>query len=455
MTMPANDVIRRRRRACAPALPIAALAALAALAAGACAGAPADDPATPADGGANEAPATAQGGGSEAVLFQGFHWNSARAGNWYDKLAAKADDLRDLGVTHVWFPPPSDSGAAEGYMPRRLNVLDSSYGTEAQLRRAIEGLRARGIASVADVVVNHRVGTADWADFTDPAWGCEAVAASDEWTGKCGGNDSGDGFGAARDLDHAKPAVQEGIKAWLTGRLKAVGFDGIRFDYVRGYAPAFAKAYHDAWNPGFCVGELWTDLDYNNVDAHRQALVNWVDGTAGACAAFDFTTKGLLNHVLGSREYGRLRDGAGKPAGGIGLWADKQVTFVDNHDTGPSEACGNGQSHWAAPCDKVLQGYAYVLTHPGVPSIYYPHVYDWNLRGGIKALVDARKGARVNSSSAVTIDRAENGLYAAFVQGKAGQLAVKLGPAPWSPGAGWTLATSGDDFAVWTKRGGG
>ncbi|HLL53777.1 MAG TPA: carbohydrate-binding module family 20 domain-containing protein, partial [Myxococcaceae bacterium] len=29
--------------------------------------------------------------------------------------------------------------------------------------------------------------------------------------------------------------------------------------------------------------------------------------------------------------------------------------------------------------------------------------------------------------------------------------AMKIGPGTWSPGAGWTLATSGADYAVWTK----
>lgn len=25
----------------------------------------------------------------------------------------------------------------------------------------------------------------------------------------------------------------------------------------------------------------------------------------------------------------------------------------------------------------VLQGYAYILTHPGIPSVFYDHFYDW------------------------------------------------------------------------------
>jgi hypothetical protein len=29
-------------------------------------------------------------------------------------------------------------------------------------------------------------------------------------------------------------------------------------------------------------------------DNHRQRIINWIDSTGGLCAAFDFTTKGIL-----------------------------------------------------------------------------------------------------------------------------------------------------------------
>ncbi len=396
--------------------------------------------------------ATEQNQASSAVMLQGFHWNSWRSGTWYTNLGGKAADMKDLGVTHVWFPPPSDSAASEGYLPRQLNNLNTRYGTEAQLTSAISQLKSHGIHAVADIVINHRVGTTNFGDFTNPAWDCKAVVNNDEWAGRCGNADSGDGYGPARDIDHSYALVQNDIKTWLSSRLKGVGFTGIRYDYSKGYAPSYAKIYHDAMAPNFCVGEIWPDLDYNNVDAHRQLMVNYVDGTAGACAAFDFTTKGLLNRALGSNEYWRLRDSAGRPAGAIGWWAQKMVTFVDNHDTGPSESSGVGQNYWPVPPDKVMQGYAYVLTHPGIPTVYYPHVYDWGLRAGIKALIGIRKSMGLTSTSAVTINAAQNGLYAATATGSRGHVAMKIGDNAWSPaGTGWTLATSGNGYAVWTK----
>lgn len=396
------------------------------------------------------AEATQQNQASTAILLQGFHWNSwsYASPSWYVRLQNNAADIASLGFTHVWFPPPSNSAAREGYLPRELNLLDSRYGTETELRGAISAFSARGIKSVADIVVNHRVGNTGYYDFQNPAWGTSSIVNNDECNCGTGGADSGYGYSAARDLDHSQTVVQSGITSWLNTRLKAVGFTGLRFDIANGYAPSYAKTYHDAFGPDFCVGEVWPALDLNNVDANRQAIINWVDGTQGACAAFDFTTKGLLNQALAYGEYGRLRDSTGKPAGTIGWWAQKSVTFVDNHDTGPNETCNSGQRLWPVPCDKVMQGYAYVLTHPGVPSVYYPHVYDWGLKTAIKALIDVRRGQGITSTSTVSIQRAEQGLYAAIVNGNT---AVKIGPNAWSPGTGWTAATSGTDYAIWTK----
>ncbi len=387
---------------------------------------------------------------SSAILLQGFDWNSAN-GRFYETLQNRASTIKDLGVTHVWFPPPSDSAAKEGYLPRQLNNLNSAYGNEKKLTEAIRSLKRVGIESIADIVINHRVGTRDWADFSYPTWGCDAVTNNDEWNGKCGGNDTGDNYAAARDIDHSKPYVQNDIKVWMSERLGGAGFTGWRFDFAKGYSPSYTRMYVEASRANFCVGEVWPDLNYDRVDDHRQILVNYVNNTGGLCAAFDFTSKGLLNKVLRDGDYWRLRDSSGRPAGAIGWWPQKMVTFVDNHDTGPSGSCGSGQNYWPTPCDKVLTAYAYNLTHPGIPTLYATHVFEWGLEKDLKKLIDARRASGVTSTSRVSIQKAEAGLYAAIIAGANGRLAMKIGPNDWSPGSGWKLASSGNEFAVWTE----
>lgn len=34
------------------------------------------------------------------------------------------------------------------------------------------------------------------------------------------------------------------------------------------------------------------------------------------------------------------------------------------------------QAHWPFPNDKIMVGYAYILTHPGIPSIFWDHLCD-------------------------------------------------------------------------------
>jgi alpha-amylase len=153
---------------------------------------------------------------------------------------------------------------------------------------------------------------------------------------------------------------------WLKSE---IGFDGWRFDFVKGYAPSVTKIYMENTSPDFAVGEKWDSLAYGqdgkldyNQDAHRGSIKDWIQAAGGAVTAFDFTSKGILQAAV-QGELWRLKDSNGKPPGLIGLLPQNAVTFIDNHDTGST------QQIWPFPSDKVMQGYAYILTHPGTPSI--------------------------------------------------------------------------------------
>jgi alpha-amylase len=389
-------------------------------------------------------------GNSSDVMLQGFHWRSRETSPWWGIIQGKATDISAAGYTMVWFPPSGDSAAVEGYLPRELYKQSSSYGTDVQLKAAIGALHGKGVKAIADIVVNHRVGTTNWADFTNPAWGSSAVVRGDEWAGATGNYDTGDGFNAARDLDHTQGIVQSDITNWMKWLKSSIGYDGWRYDYVKGYAGGYVGTYNTNTVPYFSVGELWTDLNLNDVNPHRQLIMNWIDATGGRSAAFDFTTKGLLQQAVQYNEFWRLKDAQGKPQGAVGWWPAKVVTFIDNHDTGPSSPSG-GQNHWPFPSDKVMQGYAYILTHPGIPCVYWVHHFDWGHGAAIKSLIAARKEKGVHSTSAVSIQAADTTKYAAIITGTTGSLAMKIGPGAWSPGTGWTLVNSGTNWAVWKK----
>jgi alpha-amylase len=396
-------------------------------------------------------------GAGRDVLLQGFHWH-AHLGtpdpvgggrkSWYRIVAENAPAVRGAGFTCVWLPPPSDSLAPQGYIPRRWHVLDSAYGTEVELRAA---LRALGpVKALADVVLNHRVGVATaGADFADPPFtdNRAAIVRDDESGVGTGNPDTGDRHPAGRDLDHSNAGVRAAVKEYLR-RLKAVGFRGWRYDLVKGYHGRYVGEYNDATAPDFSVGECY--------DGDRQKVTDWLDAAGGRSAAFDFPTRFLLFDALQRDDYGPLRAMSGGrpgPGGLIGLWPSRAVTFLDNHDTeyrrqGEHEYEGQGTRHFAGQL--VEGGYAYLLTHPGVPCVFWSHYFDWGsaARQQIDGLIRLRKAAEIHARSTVDIAEAGRGLYAARIDGR---VAVKLGSRDWHPGGGWQLALDGERFAVWQR----
>jgi alpha-amylase len=351
-------------------------------------------------------------------------------------------------------------------MPLRYYNLNSRYGSASDLKRLISQFKNLGVSPVADVVLNHRAAMrrdalGRWNIFEGPEWGRWAIVQEHRELGSTGGPDTGVVYPFAADLDHNNAVVARDLTAWMQWLRREVGFEGWRYDFAKGYAGRFVANFNEATEPGFSVGEYWTELDYScdsgracyDQDAHRQSIIDWIDSTwreTGrpselASAAFDFTTKGVLQYAIRYGEYWRLRDRMSRAPGLIGLWPTKAVTFIDNHDTGST------QQHWAfGDFDQVLQGYAYILTHPGTPSIFWDHFFEWGMRDQIATLMQVRRRNGLSSSSSLYIETATSDVYAAIIDGR---VAMKLGPGDWSPvrtdRSPWKLTLSGKNFAVW------
>lgn len=256
--------------------------------------------------------------------------------------------VAEAGFTQVWLPPPADSVAANGYMPRNLYLLDSAYGSEKELRELVQALRDVNVLPVLDAVLNHRCATHKgkqdkWNRWegTRMDWGEWAICNDNPEYAGSGRSSTGDNFAAAPNIDHTCEKVREDIAAWLQHMISDVGFGGIRFDFSKGYGGNYAGEYVSKALPEFSVGEVWESLAYDeggevayNQDDHRQRIINWVDATNGRSAAFDFTTKGILQEACATSQFWRLVDCNGKAPGVIGYWPERAVTFIDNHDTG-------------------------------------------------------------------------------------------------------------------------
>jgi len=358
----------------------------------------------------------------------------------------------------IWMPPPTDSVSPEGYMPRDLYLLDSKYGTQQALVEVIQMFQSRGIKVLGDAVINHRCAHEQnehgiWNQFGGAMrWDERAIVRDDRNFHGKGNSSTGEHFEAAPNIDHSQDFVKADIGEWLVWLRTTVGFDGWRFDFAKGFHGSHLKDYLEISKPHFSVGEYWDGLDYEwdghpskCQNRHRQRIVDWIKSTGSLSCAFDMTTKGILHGVFDKGDYERLVDNEGRPSGLMGYWPSRAVTFLENHDTGSS------QGHWRFPHHALEQGYAYILTHPGTPCVFYDHIFhDEHLKHVIRRLIALRKEAKIDCRSKVEILECQTNLYAARI---ADTVIVKLGPRDFCPNLDqYKIADRGHAWAIWKAK---
>ncbi|MBD5317411.1 MAG: starch-binding protein [Bacteroides sp.] len=387
----------------------------------------------------------------EGVMLQGFFWDSYSDTKW-SNLKAQADELSS-NFSLIWIPNSGSCGGGNnmGYMPQYwFTNHNSSFGTEAELLDMIATFKAKGTGMIADVVINHRNGVTNWTDFPTETWngttwhiGPDGICSTDEVRNAAGqakptgAADTGDDFDGARDLDHTNANVQNNCKNYALCLLQKYGYEGFRYDMVKGYAPQYTKIYNQYASPRFSVGEYW--------DASYDAVAAWIEGTGRESAAFDFPGKYAINEAFASGDMTKLVWKANgttpQPAGMIHYGYPRYaVTFVENHDTyrDGSRFTGN-----------VVAANAFILCSPGTPCVFLRHWLDH--KSELSRLIAVRNAVGVNNMSAVKVLRSAADCYMAEVTGTRGRLVVKVGSAYTSPD-GYTdsqIKASGTDYCVW------
>ena len=408
------------------------------------------------------------------VLLQGFYWDSYQdkgygRTKWIDWLnievsqnltqAEEAGQWFDL----IWLPPMSQATGGTGYLPTNYSNLDSDWGTKKNLAKLIDTFHKNGARVVADIVINHCAARNGWCNFgtydfgeygkftPDGSWICSTDEMNtDSGAGSCKGTATGaadDGYGseanyeAGRDWDHNNAKVREMCKAYLKWLKNDIKIDGFRYDYCKGFHNSHINDYNKAAEAYFSVMEMW-DGDVNVLQSH-------LNDAGWNTLTFDFAMKyQAFNNGIAADNYGGLK-GAGLPGAGKARYA---VTFLDSHDSfqrDGNEFCGEGNSMTVCK-DKILQCYAYLLSMPGVPLVFYPH---WvSFKDPIKKMINARYKTGVHSESAVS-DEAGNGYYKATITGTNGEIRLLVGPNSGygDTPAGFTLASKGTNYGVYYK----
>ena len=408
--------------------------------------------------------ASAQGWPADykGVMLQGFFWDSYNDSRWA-RLEKQSDDLATT-FDLVWVPQSGNCGGQSmGYDDLYwFDNYSSSFDDEEQLRSMIKTFKQKGIGTIADVVINHRKNVSNWVDFPKESYKgvtyqmtSTDICADDDggdtkkWASSNGfslssNNDTGEGWGGMRDLDHKSENVQKIVKAYLDFLLNDLGYIGFRYDMVKGYSASFTKMYNESAKPQFSVGECW---DSSNT------IKNWINGTSKQSAAFDFQFRYTIRNAINKGDWtylGKQNDGNWPLVSNdyeSGAYRQYAVTFVENHDT---EKRSNAAQD---PIKKdTLAANAYLLAMPGTPCIFLTH---WKAyKQEIANMAAVRKAVGISNTSNYEVAASNKDYYAVQVTGSNGKILAVVGnkAADYTPeSSGWKKAVSGYHYVYYVS----
>ena len=337
------------------------------------------------------------------VMLQGFSWNAYEAAQW-KALEAQTTEFKGF-IDLVWVPQSGkcvETVQVMGYKPYYYFNHNSSFGTEDELRSMIKTFKNNGIGTIADVVINHR-NTEGW--FTFPAETYKGVTYQMLPTDICknddGGktltqankenvnlsinNDEGDDFGDCRDLDHKSTNVQKVVKAYLKFLKEDLGYEGFRYDMVKGFNASHVGDYNTATGIKYSVGEYWDGVGN---------IKNWINNTGKKSGAFDFQFHYNMTDAIRSNNWTKLNNSSLMSDVSYRQYA---ITFVENHDIQVREDKSNDSSKDPIPATYIPAANAFMIAMPGTPCIFQPHwkAYEHEL----KSMIEARKLAGITNTS--------------------------------------------------------
>lgn len=429
---------------------------------------------------------------TSAIMLQGFYWDALvnnETQRWYRFVKSKLGDIARAKISFIWLPSPCkervqdymgytpmdyyDVGEYEQMIQRRnpddVTVLDwdrhtskaTRFGTREELEDLLKAMKEKDIAALADIVINHRSSQQfneqgerlRWAGpeysiaSKRMAWGKDTNDPPEIVSDSGGGDRSDDGDGGfGPNLAHGNPNVRRQLIEWLKWLKNEIGFSGWRYDYVKGFAPEHVGEYNAQSDPLISVGEYWDNIN---------EIYQWIDSTdpmnvQRRSMAFDFPMKWHLNNIFQGkrpfRELGLWHYASNTIASG---WPQKAVTFLDNHDSAK-------EPHHDYPFPitpkKLIQGYVFLLTHPGLPCIFWNHLYqiDPNVHDSIVTLARFRVETGIKNTSRVKVVRSTDQCYVATIDDK---VVVKIGDEMWNPNdPRWNIRLSGRGWAIWTAQ---
>ena len=267
------------------------------------------------------------------VMIQGFYWDCPQEEHlveqWWIHLRGKIPLLKQAGFSGLWLPPASkaDYRLGMGYDPfdffdlgefDQRGGVATGFGTRQQLEELIGECHRHNLQVYADVVYNHCSGGGlEQNPFTNSQYYTKFQPASGQFPRdySCfnpSQYESYDGharFGGYPDLCHRNPDVYRWLLKHACFLIEEIGFDGFRFDLVKGYGGWILTALleyryqpkdgrRNAVDKGweyfrpFGFGESWSS--HREIKEWLDEVNSWSDNPV---SAFDFPLRYRLKDL--------------------------------------------------------------------------------------------------------------------------------------------------------------
>lgn len=373
------------------------------------------------------------------IIFQGFGWkeyNQSKvilSGSYYKYIQSKIDDLKDAGFTIIWMPNVLNSpdSTYKNSSVQKKEILDYVWGDSSELSTLIRALQLVGIRTVADVNILNNLNSPTIIDMS-----CDLGAQKEMY------------------VNQTDEQIVQNLKDLIM-----LGFEGWRLNTIKGKLSRELKEYINSTHHYFSFGENW--------DTSENGVFKYSVEDSVSTATSDY----LLYYSMmleGFEEGNWERLGHDQSMGGlVGVekQAEKVVTFVDNVNTFNKRSSEETTEFM----NKIMMGYAYILTHPGIPSVFLPHYYGGNYSkdgitvdygNGIKPFIDSllvlRKINNISTDSKIKVS-SNSSYYSDYIYTNDGtpSIALSLGhnSGLWQPtGDGWKIAMSGLNYKIWAKN---
>ncbi|KAA3606533.1 MAG: T9SS C-terminal target domain-containing protein [Calditrichaeota bacterium] len=280
-------------------------------------------------------------------------------------VIAKLDYLQDLGINAIEFLPHYEfPGAISwGYNPAFYLAPESVYGTPNDLKMLVDEAHQRGIAILADIVLNHVDGSSPinqiWDNVSDNPY---VSPLGNPW-----------GF---PDLDHDNQATKDMSVRVMKHWLQEYHFDGFRYDATQ----FIGWSGYDTFGVSYFTKQIFDfDSTAYQICEHLPQETNLILNTEAQSTWHDtFHDQMKANLREGSFEGGTYPNLA-KTAQGIHFQGDgftdasMVVNYTESHDEQRVifEAQTNPNINLQNAIKKSKLGAAVLFTSAGIPMMYH------------------------------------------------------------------------------------